>query len=265
MDEFTKIPTFEILDRPPRRWRISLRRAMALVVVAACICAGLVYLGQAVQAAREAARRSQCVCNFCSIKLALHNYHSSYGELPPAYIADANGKPMHSWRVLILPFMELGPLYSRYNFNEPWDGPNNIKLLDEMPGAFACPSRLDRPRNLTSYVAIGGPGTMFPGANPVTFGDVTDGLAETLMVVEVSNVDIPWTSPRDLDVCMMSFVVNDPRRPGISSKHPGGANVAFGDASVHFLRESTSRGDLKALTTISGGERVSARAVISGE
>ena len=63
-------------------------------------------LSRAVGEAREAARRAQCLCNLCQIKLAFHNYHSQYGSFPPAYVADANGRPMHSWRVLILPFME---------------------------------------------------------------------------------------------------------------------------------------------------------------
>ena len=102
------------------------------------------------------------MCQYCQILLALHNYHSEYNALPPAYVADANGKPMHSWRVLILPYMEQSALYNRYKFNEPWNGPNNITLLNSMPSIFACPSRFSNPTNLTSYVAVTGPGTMFP-------------------------------------------------------------------------------------------------------
>ncbi|MEZ6114117.1 MAG: DUF1559 domain-containing protein [Pirellulaceae bacterium] len=79
----------------------------------------------AVQTAREAARRSQCSSNLKQIELALHNYHDTFKSFPPAYIADANGRPMHSWRVLILPFMEQRELYDQCRFDEPWDGPNN--------------------------------------------------------------------------------------------------------------------------------------------
>ena len=56
----------------------------------------------------------------------------------------------------------------------------------------------------------------------------------------------------------MSYRVNDPRRPGISSKHPGGANVGFADGSTRFLRESIVPGTLRALFTIAGGEAISA-------
>ncbi len=52
----------------------------------------------------------------------------------------------------------------------------------------------------------------------------------------------------------MSFQLNDPKRPAISSKHPGGANVVLGDASTRFLRESITPGNLRALITINGGE-----------
>ena len=197
-------------------------------------------------------------CNLCGIKLALHNYHSQYGSFPPAYVADANGRPMHSWRVLILPFMEQQSLYAQYDFTEPWDGPNNIKLLNSMPNNFACPSRSSRPTNLTSYVVITGPGTMFPGAGSVSSADVTDGMPDTLMIVEVANVNIPWTAPIDLDIRTMSMKVNDPKGPGISSPHRGGAQRRLRRRVDSFLREGIPEESLRALITIAGGEGIKA-------
>jgi prepilin-type processing-associated H-X9-DG protein len=244
--------------RTQRRMSMSVWTLMKLVFALACALGLFTWLARAVGAAREAARRSQCSCNLCSIKLALHNYHDLYGTLPPAYITDAQGQPMHSWRVLLLPFMEYSTLYNQYDFSEPWNGPNNIKLLNSMPQVFACPSRFSNPTNLTSYVAITGPGTLFPRTGSVKFADVTDGLPDTLMVVEVANVNIPWTAPQDLDVRTMKFRVNDPVGPSISSKHPGGANVAFADGSYRFLREAITPGNLRALITIAGGEGISA-------
>jgi hypothetical protein len=259
-------PISKINSGQPRSWlQISVWTVVKLILVLSCAFCLLAWLARAVAAAREAARRSQCTCNLCQIKLALHNYHETYKTLPPAYIADANGKPMHSWRMLIMPFMEQSTLYNTYDFNEPWDGPNNIKLLDSMPSILACPSRFNVPTNLTSYVVVTGPGTMFPGATSVKFDDVTDGLSNTLMVVEVSNVNIPWTAPWDLDVRSMRFQLNDPKRPAISSEHPGGANVVLGDASTRFLYESITPGNLRALITINGGEGKTAEQVWPSE
>ena len=251
------------LERPARRLEPSHISKPAAWIVALLVMLVLVALVlPAVRAAREAARRAQCSCNLCGLKLAIHNYHETYGVLPPAYVADANGRPMHSWRVLILPFLEQATFYKQYDFSEPWDGPNNIKLLDHMPNYYACPSRSSGPTNLTSYTVISGQGTMFPGSKSAKFADVTDGLANTLMVVEVADVKIPWTAPVDLDIGTMSLRVNDPIRPGISSPHPGGANTAFGDGKYVFLREDIPEETLRALITVAGGEAVDADEVL---
>src|SRR6516165_2689000 len=86
------------------------------------------------------AKRGQCKNNLMNIGLALHNYHDQFGSFPPACVADENGRPMHSWRVLILPFLDQTPLYNQYRFDEPWDGPNNKKLADTILAVYNCPS-----------------------------------------------------------------------------------------------------------------------------
>jgi len=237
-----------LAGKPRRRFRVSVLTMLLLVLVLGCVFDLFTRLGRAVSGAREAACRARCTGNFAQLALALRNYYSDYHCLPPAYIADANGKPMHSWRVLILPYLDEKVLFDQYDFSEPWNGPNNIKLRDRMPAVFGCPSWHDpdnAPTVLTSYVAIRGPGTMFPGSTSTKFDDVTDGPSNTLMIVEVANVAIPWTAPLDLDVRTMSFRINDPRRPSISSMHPGGAAVTFGDGHTQFVRESSSPSNLK--------------------
>jgi len=156
-----------------------------------------------------------------------------------------------------LPFIEEAPLYNRYKFSEPWNGPSNSALLNKMPAIFACPTRSPGTTALTSFVALTGPGTMFPGTGTVKLADITDGPANTLMLAEVANVEIPWTAPIDLDVGTMSFQINDPKKPGISSRHPGGAHVCFGERRL-FLREGTPADMLRSLMTIAGGEGIKA-------
>src|SRR4051794_23935835 len=101
-----KDPTFEIefLESDPRRpwYQISVRRLLGIVFALGCVFGLAAFLADAAAKAREAARRSQCVCNFCQITLALRNYHDAYSSFPPAHVDDVNGNPMHSWRVLIL-------------------------------------------------------------------------------------------------------------------------------------------------------------------
>ena len=106
----------------------------------------------AFRSAREAARRAQCTNNLKQIGLAFHNYHEANGCLPPAAITDGSGKPLLSWRVALLPFIEASPLYSRFHLDEPWDSPHNLALLDPMPSSTPAPvtSPASRERPVTS-------------------------------------------------------------------------------------------------------------------
>src|SRR5690349_18070524 len=98
------------------------RRIVFKVIVAGLLLIGLgaAIVLPAMGSAREAARRSTCQCRLKQIGLALHNYLAAEGSFPPAYTVDADGKPMHSWRALILPYFE-GGLENSYDFSKPWD------------------------------------------------------------------------------------------------------------------------------------------------
>src|SRR6185369_1585351 len=169
--------------------------------------------------AREAARRTSCKCFLKQLGLSLHSYHDDYGSFPPAYVTGSDGRPWHSWRVLLLPYMDQMDLYKQYSFSEPWDGPNNIKLLMCRPpgyacpsydepvsvtrsivgsiGLFACTSTVAQPGVTTSYAGVFGPGCVFRGSEPVSTKDITDGTSNTFLVGEVTDANIPWTKPED--------------------------------------------------------------------
>ncbi|WP_157579405.1 DUF1559 family PulG-like putative transporter [Singulisphaera acidiphila] len=201
------------------------------------------------------ARSSNCFVNFSYISVMLFDYHNRYGHFPPAYVADRNGKPMHSWRVLLLEFTDTS-LYNAYNFNEPWDGPNNRKLADKMPSFYACPNDHDirsTPTTSTSYVVVVGPGTAFPDNRPAAMTDVCDPSDQTILIAEMVNSGINWMEPRDLDMNRMSFMLNDTSRPSISSNDPGGPGVVFVDGKKKRLAQDLTRDALRAMITIDGG------------
>ena len=236
---------------------------LVVVLMVALVCGGILValLLPAVQAAREAARRMSCTNNLKQIGLAMHNYQQTYKTFPPAYIPDKNGKPMHSWRVLILPYLEgTNGVYKQYRFNEPWDSPHNKALASQMPREFACPSEGPLMSSETSYAMIVGPHTISDGPTAHTPRDIKDGLSNTIMVVEASEAHINWMEPRDLDVKNMQFHVVGGNQPGakneISSAHPNGAYVAFCDGSVRFLSATTDPKQVEAMTTIDGGEQI---------
>jgi hypothetical protein len=215
----------------------------------------------AVQQAREAARRVQCTNNLKQLGLALHNFHDANGAFPAQAITDPNGKPLLSWRVAILPYLEQGALYEQFHLDEPWDSPHNLSLLSQMPTVYQCPTEPPQVGSgMTTYQVIAGPGSLFDPqvakfvqtgqTQGVRLTDVTDGTSNTLMVIESSN-PVEWTKPDDIP-----YQPGGPTIPP-GSKHPGGENALLGDGSVRFLRNSIAPQTLDALITRKGGEVIS--------
>ena len=151
----------------------------------------------AVQQVRFASRRTQSLNNLRQICLASLNYESAYMRFP-GNIMDKEGKPLLSWRVAILPFIEQNKLYREFHLDEPWDSPHNIKLLDRMPEILKSP---DVPLDTkTVYQRFVGEGTMLDPKNPkIGFGDIPDGSSNTILCVESNeDVAVEWTKPQDL-------------------------------------------------------------------
>jgi prepilin-type processing-associated H-X9-DG protein len=210
--------------------------------------------------AKEAARRAQCMNNMKQIGLAIYNFESSNGNFPPQAITDADGKPLLSWRVAILPYVEEYSLYQQFHLDEPWDSPHNKALIAAMPRVYACPSTStpdEIAAGLTHYQAFAGPGSvMDPAAirpqpeglpRGTLISTITDGTSNTILVAESSN-PVEWTRPDD-----MPFTPKGPPPP-VGSKHPGGYNVLFADGSVRFLMSTLAGQILESLITKAGGE-----------
>ena len=241
----------------PQGWQMQLLRLLGLGV---CLTVVGAFFLPAVQRTRTGARRSQCKNNLKQIGLALYTYHENYDCYPPAFVADAKGRPMHSWRVLLLPYLDQGPLYAEYRFDEPWDGPHNSKLADKIIAVYNCPSE-DHARDkstatMTSYVAVVGPETVWPESGATTIGDIKDGTSNTLMIVEVANSGIHWMEPRDLHAVQMAPTINPKSGQGISSPHIGGAQVLMADGSVRFISEQLTAETIHALLTAHAGEQI---------
>lgn len=195
----------------------------------------------------------QCENNLKQIGRALNQYHESYGTLPPAFVVDENGKRMHSWRVLILPYLEQQALYAEYDFSEPWDGPHNSRLLARRPQVYACPSDPTSAANTnTSYAGALGEHCVFRGPAPVAYQDITDGLSTTIFVGDVQ-ATIPWMKPEDIDIKLFPEIG---AQGGFGSHHVTGPNFLMGDGTVGPLEQNLPRRIIDALFTRDGHEPV---------
>jgi hypothetical protein len=203
-----------------------------------------------VSEARKASARMQSMNNLKQIVLALHNYHDTYNGFPMQAIYSKDGKPLLSWRVAILPFIEQQELYRQFHLDEPWDSEHNKKLIARMPAVFRSSAKL-APQHKTTYVGVVGKKTMFPGAETVMFRDVTDGTSLTIFVVDTNDDHgVIWTRPEDLP-----YDVKDPVK-ALTGHFPGGFIAAFVDGSVQFIKDTISAKRLRALFTRNGGENV---------
>ena len=233
--------------REGRDIRIAVRTGSSIEPIA-MIGAAVAFLLPAVNSARDAARRVQSTRNMRQIELAMLNYHSAKRRFPARAIFDDNGKPLLSWRVAILPYVEGKQLYKQFRLDEPWDSEHNKPLIAQMPRIYRNPNR--EVDDKTNYLLPVGPG-LFGGDNGLRVTDIHDGTSKTVMLIEADESRaVIWTKPDDLDVDL------DHPRAGLGGLRREGILAGFCDGSVRMLRPAISDKTLKALFTYKGGEAI---------
>jgi hypothetical protein len=201
----------------------------------------------AVQKARMAAHTAQDVNNLKNIALAALMYHDAHNHFPTD-VYGKDGKPLLSWRVELLPYLEQQSLYNEFRRDEPWDSEHNRALVGRMPQVFFSPGE-HRP-GTTRYVALKDDGTVFRGREPVSLKHITDGTSRTLLAVQVADGHaVEWTKPADLDF--------DPDHPFSGLNTPQNMFLAaLCDGSVHRISLAISKETMQALATRARDEEV---------
>ncbi len=212
-------------------------------------------LAPAIAASREASRRTIMMNNMKHFGIAFHNYHSASkeGRFPDAAIRDAQGKPLLSWRVHVLPFLDGdgNKLYRQFHLDEPWDSPHNRQLIKKMPWVFAIPGSPSSEKGKTCFQVPVGADTMFPDGRGISIKNILDGLSNTIMVVEVDEEHaVPWTQPSDL--------AYDPEHPtrGLGGHVTNVFMSGFADGSVQAISEKADPETLRAYFTYQGKETI---------
>jgi len=222
-----------------------------LLVVLAIIGVLIAFLLPSERRASEAALRTQCKNNLKQIGLALHNYHDAFGSFPPAYTVDANGKPLHSWRTLILPYLDQKPLYEKLDLSKPWNDPANEVAFKTIVPTYSCPSTAGE-RTKTTYLAVVTPNSCLRPKASAKLSDVTDGSNETIVVIEADpDQAVHWMEPKDADESLVLGI-----GPNTKHAHVGGMHTLLVDGSVRFLSEKTDEPIRRALISIAKGDEV---------
>ena len=223
--------------------------------------------------------KMHCANNLKIIGIGVHNFHAVYKGLPPLYICDEDGKPLHSWRVLLLPFIEQQKLYDSIRLDEPWDSEYNKQFHNRVVPEYSCPdNRSCKPGKDCTYAFIAGTvpgkdgsssnGPFRPAINNSSPYDPgaweprdhmawwRDGASNQIIVVEVKEPFCWMDQTVDVTLDEISLGINKPNGR-VGGFHSGGVNVLFGDGSTTFLRNSADPEKLRALADVQDGIPVS--------
>ncbi len=226
---------------------------LGVMFVVMLVCAGVfaMLLLPAVQSARTAARRMSSSNNVKMLSLALLNYESTYRAFPPAYTVDADGNRLHSWRTLLIPFMDSSGLAAEIDMSKPWNHPDNAFALDHDIPAFRSPLGNTKP-GYTSYLAVVDASTALIGGQSAKLREITDGTSNTIWIYETSDSKaVHWMEPSDGSIQDFQDEVTS-----TLPKPVAGTVCGLVDGSIIYLSNLTSPADVKAYATRDGGEIV---------
>lgn len=199
---------------------------------------------------RGASPAARCHHRLLEIGLALKNYHDVYGELPPAYTVDVDGTPLHSWRTLLLPYLDRAHLYRQIDLSKPWNAPENANVF-ENHAWLQCPSA-NLSKHETTYLAIVTEESCLRPGQSLSFSDITDGMSKTIGVIEArQDQAVPWMEPRNLDEAGLVAAGSDTQKMHFDSR-----NILLMDGDAEFLSQTTPLETIKALATAAGGETI---------
>lgn len=199
------------------------------------------------EVANDKERAMGTVANLTAIADAVVRYTKERGKLPSTNIRDSSGNVQTlSWRVALLPYLGHKELYERFNFEEPWDGPNNIKLLNYIPEEYTSGDRYDYK---TNYLGASGNTYAFDGQEDP--GAEYAPLADTIAIAEVDDDKaVPWTKPEDM------FTTGAGLKLYLGDLRAAGTYVIWGDGKVGVVPNGVPISDLHtAFVYVGGGEK----------
>jgi hypothetical protein len=224
------------------------------LAVLGIVVLGIALLLPSVRSAREPARRNQCSSQLKQIALGIRQYAHAHGTFPPAFTTAVDGTPLHSWRTLILPYIEEEQLYHSIDLTKPWDDPTNSEAFKKVVDVYQCPSNRSED-NRTTYLAVVTPNGLLQATTGRTPAEIEKAASKTVMLIEVGEeMAVPWMQPVDADEqVVLGLGGSEPKLP-----HPNGNHAAWGDGRVSMLMSDLPEDVRRQLIDFVGNSKAAA-------
>ena len=239
------------------RWAAG---AVVSAIILGCLLFAVIrFGGQSVSRLTASRDQSMSIRNLQRIAEALNAYAADHGSYPPATVVDRSGRQLHSWRVLILPYLDEQKLYNDIDLSVGWDDPINSAVLRRIPAVYSHPNSAKHGMdNQSGYYLVTGPGTLFPSTGPLGPDDIVDDPTQTILVIEAmpKTETGSWTEPGDIDFAAMQGTIGGDPTTEVGGLLDEGVAMVTTDGRGHFLPSSTDPLILRSLMTPQGGERL---------
>lgn len=187
---------------------------------------------------------TMCKSHLKQLRLALYNYHDLHQMFPPACTLGSDGKPWHSWRVLILPQLGEQELFDAYRFDEPWNGPHNAQLAPRMPEVFGFPGESE-----AKFLGVTGQYTAWPNHLSSRIREFVNGTSSSILLVESADSDVNWLEPRDIPLGEAMKRRKAADAPRLAGRYEETA-IGLADGETRSLKDSIDERTLSILLRV---------------
>ena len=249
------------VGRSGKRWGWA-----GLIVAPLVLTLATAWLARTVDDGYQAIQRQLCISNIKQLGYVLQQYESVHKAFPPAATRDKNGAVLHSWRTMMLPYLNEESLFKSIDLKKAWSDRGNLAtLLKSRPLIFACPLH-DHSESATSYFAVTGEQTAWPPGRGRRWDEITDGASNTILLLEIPHKHVMWGEPADVTLeVAVEFLSTPPKEPwaghrgnrGFFFKPSYGVLVEYVDGHTGYLNLPMSREAATAALTANGGEEIS--------
>lgn len=258
LPEFADSATGSTTAANKRPLGVLISAGVVLTMLICLVFAIIRFGGSSVSRLAEVRTQNASIKNLESIASALNAYAADYGSYPPAIQMNKAGQPMHSWRVLILPYLGEQAMYDEFDLSKPWDHEINLQASYIMPAVYGHPTETNSMSGESGYYLITGPKTLFPATGPLSPNKIKDKPSQTILVIAGAppvNTSIgSWAEPVDLDFSKMRGVINGTVGVEAGGRMTSGVTMATVDGRGHFLANGLSATTFNSLVTPNGNE-----------